>query len=169
MSRLHLALAFVAAALAALVPALTAAHEHRELVNGQYEVSIGFIEEPAFVGEKNGLYLRVDRIVAEPEASPVAEVDGDAHAEGNPVEGLDATLQAEVIYGDQSMPLPLLPAFGEPGVYHSVFFPMAAGDYTFHVFGDIEGTPIDETFTSSPQGFDSVQPREPFEFPKPTS
>jgi len=169
MSRLHLALAFVAAALAALVPALTAAHEHRELVNGQYEVSIGFIEEPAFVGEKNGLYLRVERVAAETSATPVPGTGEEEHAEGIPVEGLDATLQAEVIYGDQTMPLTLLPAFGQPGVYQSVFFPMAAGDYTFHVFGDIEGNPIDETFTSSPEGFDSVQPREPFEFPKPTS
>jgi len=44
---------------------------------------------------------------------------------------------------------------------------MATGDYTFRIVGDIEGTPVDETFTSSPQGVDAVQPREPFEFPKP--
>ena len=150
-------------------PPSTGASEHRELVNGQYEVSIGFIDEPAFVGEQNGLYLKVERVQAEAAGTPAAGAGEDEHAEGNPVLGLDGTLQAEVIYGDQSMPLPLSPAFGEPGVYHAVFFPMAAGDYSFHIFGDIEGTPIDETYASSPQGFDSVQPRAPFEFPKPTS
>ena len=80
--------------------------------------------------------------------------------------GLDQTLQAEVIYGDQTMALPLTPAFDEPGSYESVFFPMAEGDYTFRLSGQIEGNALDESFTSSPEGFDSVRPREPLEFPK---
>jgi hypothetical protein len=135
----------------AVVLSLTAsAHEHQDIASGQYAVTIGFIEEPAFVGEKNGLFLHVEKA-------------------GTPVEGLFGTLQAEVIYGDQRMALPLTPTFGQPGVYQSVFFPMAEGDYTFHIVGQIEGTAIDESFTSSPEGFDSVQSREPLEFPKPSA
>jgi hypothetical protein len=38
-----------------------------------------------------------------------------------------------------------------------VFFPTAAGPYSFHVTGDIEGTPIDETFSSGPDTFGEVE------------
>ncbi|MBA2518569.1 MAG: hypothetical protein H0V24_02785 [Chloroflexia bacterium] len=141
------------AALLALVPLITGAHEGREVAEGRYDFTVGFIEEPAFVGEMNGLTLRVEAI------------DGDAT---EPVIGLDQTLEAEVIFGDQTMALELSPAFQDDGVYESVFFPMAVGDYTFRIFGEIDGTAIDESFTSAPDGFDSVQDRAPLEFPKPS-
>jgi hypothetical protein len=154
----------------ATVLSLTAtAHEHRDIADGQYAVTIGFIDEPAFVGEKNGLYLHIEKEPAPGEAaSPPAGTEAE-ESEGTPVEGLAATLQTEVIFGDQRMALPLTPAFGEPGVYESVFFPMAEGDYTFHIVGQIEGVAVDESFTSSPEGFASVQSREPLEFPKPSA
>ena len=136
-------------AIATLTAATTAAHEHREVGDGQYEVTVGFLDEPAFVGGKNGLSLRI------------VTVDGE-----EPVEGLESTLQAEVIYGDQSMELELQPAFGDPGHYTSVFFPMAPGAYTFHISGEIEGTSIDEEFTSGPETFSEVEPVEPLQFPK---
>lgn len=144
------ALALVA--MLVVMPLITNAHEHRNVVDDQYELTVGFLEEPAFVGEKNGLSLRV-----------VAVGEGD---ETEPVVGLQETLQAEVIFGDQSMPLELSPVFNDLGHYRSVFFPTAEGDYTFHVWGEIDGNEIDETFTSSPEGFDSIKSREPLEFPK---
>ncbi len=82
-----------------------------------------------------------------------------------PVLGLADTLQAQVIFGDQSRDMTLTPAFGEEGVYEAVFIPSQPGDYTFRFFGQIDGVDVDETFTSSPEGFDSVQPRAEFEFP----
>lgn len=150
------------APLAALLPLTTAAHERREVGNGQYEMVVGFLDEPAFVGLKNGLDLRVHSLT--PAASPTTGESADTG--GIPVEGLSGSLQAEVIYGDQSMELPLEPRFGEPGAYRSVFFPMAEGDYTFHIFGEIEGVAIDETFTSGPETFGPVEPVEPLQFPK---
>lgn len=99
--------------------------------------------------KKNGLYLNVTT------------------AAGEPIEGLADTLQAEVIYCAQTMALTLIPAFDEPGTYTAMFFPMAEGDYTFRIFGELEGTAIYELFTSSPEGFDAVESREPYEFPKP--
>jgi hypothetical protein len=152
----------VLAVLLVLLSISGSAHERRAIADGRYQVVIGFIEEPAFAGEKNGLVLRVSEIA---QATPTAREE----AEGAPVEGLEATLQAEVIFADQSMELPLSAAFGEPGAYESVFFPMEPGDYTFRIFGTIGDAEIDESFTSSPEGFDSVQSREPFEFPKPAS
>jgi len=136
-----------------LAPLATGAHEHREVADGQYELTIGFMAEPALVGEMNGLSLRVEAI------------DGD---DLEPVIGLDQTLEAEVIFGDQTMALELSPAWQDDGHYESVFFPTAIGDYTFRIFGEIDGNAIDETFTSAPDGFDSVQDRAPLEFPKPS-
>jgi hypothetical protein len=112
------------------------AHEQRDV--GDYTFSVGFLEEPVFTGQKSGLDMRVAR--------------GD-----EPVEGLEETLQAEVAFGGQSRELELSPVFGEPGAYRSVFFPTAAGPYSFHITGDIDGTAVDETFSSGPDTFGEVE------------
>jgi hypothetical protein len=112
------------------------AHEEREV--GGYSLEVGFIDEPVYTSQKSGLELSVSQ-------------------GGEPVEGLEETLQATVTFGDESRDLPLEPRFGEPGWYESVFFPTAAGPYTFRIYGDIGGTAIDESFTSSPEGFSEVQ------------
>jgi hypothetical protein len=157
LNRLWLA-GFMLAALLALVPTLASAHERRDVADGQYTLVVGFLDEPAFTTVKNGLDLRVTQ------ASGATPAEGE-EAQATPVEGLEATLKAEVIYGDQRRDLPLAPAFGAPGAYESWFFPMAAGDYSFHIYGEIEGTAIDETFTSSPEGFSAVEDRAAYEFP----
>lgn len=120
------------------------AHERREV--GEYAFVVGFIDEPVFLGQKSGLEFSVSR-------------------DGEPVEGLEETLQAEVIKDDQSRELPLSPRFGEPGWYQSHFFPTVEGPYTFHIFGEIDGTAIDETFTSSEEGFDEVRAATAGQFP----
>lgn len=152
----------IVALIVALLPLGALAHERRELASGQYEIEIGFIEEPAYVGEKNGLYVHVVDLTAQ--ATPTDE--SGEEGQGAPVLGLADTLQAEVIYGEQTMALELRPVFSDPGSYNGVFFPTAEGDYTFRIFGEIAGNPVDETFTSSPEGFSSVGSREPLEFPK---
>ena len=148
--------------LVVLQPLAASAHETREVAGG-YEVVVGFIDEPAFVGEKNGLFFEVTNPAAA--ATPAAGAEEGEHG-GAPVLGLADTLQAEVIYGEETMELELVPSFSQPGAYLGYFFPMAEGDYTFRIFGEIAGNAIDESFTSSPEGFDAVQPREPLEFPK---
>lgn len=122
----------------------TFAHESREI--GDIIMVVGFLDEPVYSGQKSGLDLRVTR-------------------GGEPVEGLEETLRAEVTFGDQTRDLPLTPAFGEPGAYRSVFFPTAAGPYTFHVFGDIEDEAIDESFTSGPETFSDVRDVTAGQFP----
>lgn len=145
-SALHAALGMLILALL-LAPATALAHEHREV--GPYEFTVGFINEPAFENEQNGIWLRV--------------VD---HTTNQPVEGLAATLRAEVIKGAQQRELELKPAWNEPGVYTAVFYPTEPGDYTFRFYGEINGTPVDESFTSSPDGFDGVQPVSALQFPR---
>ncbi len=113
-----------------------AAHESREVAPG-ITLEVGFLAEPAFAGEQNGLLVEV------------------LNADDVGIDGLSDALQAEVGYGDQTMELPLTPIFNNPGHYRSVFFPTVDGDYSFHISGEIEGTT-----------FDAVIAKEPFEFPK---
>lgn len=135
-------------ALAFLVqPLVTSAHENRDV--GDYSITVGFITEPAIQGDTNGIWVEF--------------MKGDA-----PVTGLADTVQAQVIFGDQTRDFELTPAWGEDGVYEAVFIPTEPGDYTFRFFGQIEGVEIDETFTSSPEGFDSVAARADLEFPAQT-
>ena len=114
----------------------TLAHESRDI--DDITMVVGFLEEPVYSGQKSGLDLRITH-------------------DGEPVEGLEETLQAEVTFDGQSRDLEISPQFGEPGAYRSVFFPTAAGPYTFHIFGEIDGEPIDESFTSGPDTFSEVQ------------
>jgi len=129
--------AVLAAALTMIAGATTIlAHESREF--GDHTIVVGFAEEPVFTGQKSGLEFRV------------------AHGE-EPVEGLEETLEASVTFGNETRDLVISAAFGEPGLYRSVFFPTAAGAYTFRIFGEIEGEPFDESFTSGPDTFSEVQ------------
>lgn len=112
------------------------AHESREV--GDYTFVVGLLDEPVYTGQKSGLELRVSR--------------GE-----EPVEGLENSLQAEVAYEDQTRSLEISPVFGEPGAYRSVFFPTAAGPYSFHIFGEVDGTTVDESFVSGPETFSEVQ------------
>ena len=134
------------ALLAALRPAGAAAHETRLVGDGRYQVEVGFLDEPAYLGQRNALYLDVFRF-----------------AGSQPVEGLAATLTAEVSKDGRTMPLALIPQV--PGVYHAPFFPTAVGDYTFRLTGTIEDVPVDESFTSSPDTFDAVRPLDEAQFP----
>ena len=165
MSRIHRGLigGLLVAALALLAPLAASAHEVRDLADGKYQVVVGFSDEPAYTGFKNGLDFYVYDLSAAA-ASPVAA--GEEAPPGAPVEGLEATLQVEIIFGDQTMPLVLEPRWQSPGEYDAWVVPMAAGDYTFHIFGTIGETAIDETFTSSPEGFSSVADQAEIQFPK---
>jgi hypothetical protein len=133
-----------AAMFALLASGVASAHEEREVAG--YAVVVGFIDEPVYVGQKSGLEFFVNK--------------GET-----PVEGLEQTLKAEVIKDDAKRDLPLEARYGEKGAYESYFFPTAAGPYTFHISGTIEGTAIDESFTSSPEGFDEVSELSAGQFP----
>ncbi|HEY7024235.1 MAG TPA: hypothetical protein VH371_04660 [Candidatus Limnocylindrales bacterium] len=133
-----LGLLFVLAA----VPVL--GHEERTVAG--YDMEVGFIDEPVYTGERSGLEFSVMK-------------------DDQPVTGLESTLQAEVIYGDAHRDLPVSARDDAPGWYESVFIPTAAGPYTFHIYGSIEGQQVDESFTSSPTGFDEVKDLAGGQFP----
>ena len=143
-------------------PTTTLAHEHRAV--GNYEVVVGWLNEPALVYQPNGLSLEVTLF---PNGVPEEESE-EAEAQGQPVVGVEETLEAEIIAGGaaETRPLVLEPAFGEDGAYESVLIPTVVGDYTFHIFGEIDGQQIDESFSSGPETFSSIDPVQPLEFPE---
>lgn len=134
----------LAVALTALTATAALAHEQREV--GDLTFIVGMIEEPVFVGQKSGLDLRVMR--------------GE-----EPVEGLEETLQATVTAGGETRELEISPVFGEPGAYRSVFFPTAAGPYSFTITGEVDATAVDETFTAGPETFGEVEELAGGQFP----
>jgi len=141
------------AALIVLVPAGAAfAHEQREI--GPYTVEVGFGDEPTYAGERNSVVMFIHDTKS-----------------GDPVTDLGPTLQVEVSTGDQTMqPLTMVPNFeegesGTPGDYRAFFIPTRPGDYSFHFTGKIGDTDVDETFSSGPDTFDSVQDPSSIEFP----
>ena len=133
-----------ACALIALLASPVFAHEARQVAG--YDLEVGLIGEPVFVGQESGMELGVTR-------------------DGKPVEGLAASLTVEVQYGSSKRTLALQPAGEDMPGYVAPFIPTAAGPYTFHLAGSIEGTPIDESFTSSSTGFEEVREAASGEFP----
>ena len=131
--------------LAALLVAPVSAHEERDVDGFAFEV--GLINEPVFVGDKSGLEFFVNK-------------------NDEPVLGLEKTLKAEVIYGTSTRDLPIDARDGVDGAYESAFIPTAAGKYTFHITGTLpDGFAMDESFTSSPTGFNEVQEVSAGQFP----
>jgi hypothetical protein len=63
------------------------------------------------------------------------------------------------------MTLPLVPV-GE-GEYEAAFVPTATGDYTFRISGMIGEATVDESVTSGPTTFNSVEPLSAIAFPQP--
>ncbi len=150
MKRIIAPAAALAAALALLLLSGTStasAHERRT-VAGKYVFVVGFLNEPALVEEPNGIDLRV------------------TNAQTNePVEGLEKTLKAEIIVGDQKKTVDLRARFGQKGAYTADIIPTKAGTWAFRFFGTVEGTPVDERFESGPGRFNDVQPKSDLQFP----
>ena len=133
-----------------VIPGIVSAHEHRPV--GVYEMVVGWIDEPPFVGFKNAVELRL------------------ADAGGKPVLDLGDALKVEVIFGGQKTEaLTLAPAFGatsgRPGEYRAPVIPTRPGTYAFHFVGTIRGQKVNEVFTASEQTFDLVQASSEIEFP----
>lgn len=149
MLRLHrlLAAATIISLVLALVPALASAHESRKV--GKYQLTVGFIAEPAVEGVKNGVDLRV------------------TNTENNqPVEGVEKTLKVELIYKGTSKTMDLRTLFRDPGHYTADLIPTAPGQYAFRFFGAIEGLQVNERFESGPGRFNDVESSGELQFPE---
>ena len=143
--------ALAAALLLALtLPGTALAHASIDVGDGRYVLELGFRDEPAYLGLPNAVYLKAEEY---------------ATGGTEPVDGLAATLTAEVSKDGETMTVPLVP-MGE-GEYEGVFVPTATGDYTFRIFGTIGDAEIDESVTSGPNTFATIEPLNTIEFPVP--
>ena len=157
------------------------AHEPREIED--YNLVVGFLNEPAFEGLMNGVYVHVTKVAehghGEEPADAKSEDEDESHEteEGEHghgeelttgVTGLENTRQIEVTHVPSGATrLMRLHAFsGDPGHYKSDFIPTSTGQFVFHLIGTIEGKQIDERFESGVGTFDDVQPATAIQFPE---
>jgi len=115
---------------------------------GDYELEIGFHNEPVVVGMPNSLDLFVTNAKT-----------------SEKVNGLQDTLQAEIIFGASKKSFSLEPQEGQDGAYTAYVIPSAVGDYTWHITGKINDTPVDVSMTSSPDTFNSAEEASVYSFP----
>jgi len=134
-------------------PAGLAARERRSVLNGRFELVVGFLAEPAYEGEPNGLYLRVTDSQP-PTPTPNATPTPSPGATPAPEAG--TTLQAEVRYGEQTRRLDLVQDEADPAIYRAIFVPTQPGDYVFRITGTLAGREIAEEFHSSAETFPGV-------------
>ena len=130
------------------LPATASAHERRDV--GKYQFVVGFISEPALVGEPNGVDLRI------------------TNKETNqPVEGAEKSLKVALQFGGGApKDMPIRARFGQPGAYTADVIPTRAGSYIFTFTGDLEGTAINEKFESGPGRFNDVEDATKLQFPE---
>jgi hypothetical protein len=146
-----------AAALAAAVLSLGAVRPvlaHDVHTFGPLTVALGWVHEPAYVGVDNAVQFIVKKGDA-----PVTDIT-------------DKDVKVQVSLGNQKMDaMPLVPTadpdtgLGMPGEYEMHFIPTAPGNYTFHVTGTIDGTPIDDNVTAGDKTFATVDNPTDVEFP----
>ena len=128
------------------------AYAHERRMVGPYQFVVGWLTEPAYVGQLNALDLRV----ADTRQNPAA-----------PVSGLEKTLTADVAAGGLTpFPLAVTARFGTAGAYNGVVMPTVKGTYTFHITGKIDTTNIDEKFTSGPNTFGDIEDTAAVQYPQ---
>lgn len=143
-------------ALAGLIaPGSASAHERRDLLAGKYQAVVGWLNEPAYEGQINALSLVV-----------TSKTDKDTNGNAKPIEGLEQSLRAQVIVGgSQPFDLKLETRFGMSGSYAGYVQPTRAGQYTFRIYGTINGEQVDERFESGPGRFGDIEPIAKLQFP----
>jgi len=124
------------------------AQAHGQTQVGDYTLEIGFHNEPVYQGDANSL----DFFVTNSKTN-------------EKVNGLEQTLKVEIIYGSSKKELTLSPQDGVDGGYTAAVIPTELGDYTWHIWGTIESTPVDVSMTSSPTTFGSAEARADYAFP----
>ena len=122
------------------------AHERKDV--GDFRLTVGWGDEPAFSGSRNAVEIDV----ADMAGRPVTDLGG-----GN--------LSVEVSFGAEHVALPLHPAPGPPGKFSSLLLPTRPGTYTFHITGTVKGQAIDVTSTCSEQTFACVLDASEIQFP----
>jgi hypothetical protein len=97
---------------------------HSRVEVGPYAIILGWEAEPVIVGERNALIIEV--------------FEGE-----RPVEGLEGTLEIQVLYAGRTFLGDLTPG-GAPGRYRAEIFPTVRGQYEVRLTGTVEDMAVDE-------------------------
>ena len=109
-----------------LILSVQTARAHARDVVGDYIFVLGWLSEPPLVGERNTIFLEIER-----------------ESTGQPVTGAEGALSTTIIYADQSLRVNLVPVEDEPGIYHIDLIPTVRGTYSIEIVGTLEETEID--------------------------
>lgn len=156
------AAAFAVAALAVLgLPRPASAHTIQN--SGQFKLAIGWAHEPTYTGVENAVQV----IITGPDGKPFTDFPSSGSG-----------LKVVVMFGKPGGgTLPASPALdldpsldpdtglGMPGETLAAIVPTQAGDYTFHITGQLGSQNVDITVTSGDQTFDTVKDPSAVEFP----
>lgn len=113
----------------ALTGGLALAHQSKEVGEGAYRVIVGYLVNPAYTGQMNGIDLAI------------RDADGEAML------GLERSIIAWVIAPDGTeLQLTLRANAAKEGWYTGNFIPTVAGNYTFRVSGFIGQIEFEEHF-----------------------
>jgi hypothetical protein len=115
---------------------------HTRVEIGPYVIVLGWLQEPAIVGERNALTLEIT-------------------VDESPVVGAESSLDAELLYAGRAFRTNLVPSL-TPGLYTAEIFPTVRGQYEIHLFGTLGDLEIDETLEP-----EEVFPASRIQFPEP--
>ena len=121
---------FITACLITLIALFTSyqtAFAHESITTGDYEIEVGWLNEPPIVGQQNAI---------------VVNVSNTSGGEAQPMEDVSA-LTVTVSYGGQSKALTLQP-LGEdtPGQFVAPILPTIQGQYTLTLGGKLGDTDV---------------------------
>jgi len=163
--------AVAAGALVALTSSFAVASAHYVFTAGRYRIAVGWQFEPAsgsdtYVDAPNAIQVFIDvASLDNPHGAPVSTLNGDCtHPD------FQVTITVGSTTSSPFCPSPVHdPDTGNGRVdeYDYPLIPTIVGTYTFHVFGTINGTPLDQRITSGPTTFDSIADSSTAEFPVP--
>jgi hypothetical protein len=122
----------------------SSAHERDtfKIAGKYYVLTVGSLNEPFVVDNISGVDLRVSQV-----AAPVGNGSGKEAAKGVPVTGLEQTLKVELAAGDKKETLSFDPSDEAPGAYAANFIPTVQTTYSYRIFGTINSSSVDLTFT----------------------
>lgn len=133
----------LAIALFSIAP-LALAHERDTFKIGEkyYLFTVGSLNEPFIVDNTSGVDLRVSQV-----SGPGGNGANNRAGKGTPVTGLERTLKVELAAGDKKETLSFDPSDKGPGAYAANFIPTVETTYNYRVFGTIDNSSVNLTFT----------------------
>jgi hypothetical protein len=161
--------AVAAGVLLATASSLAVASAHFVFTAGKYRIAVGWQFEPAggsdtYVGVPNAIQIFVDMPSSgNPIGTPVGTLNQDC---------THPDLQVTVTVGSRTSspfcPVPIHDpdtGLGRLDEYDYALIPTVVGTYSFHIFGAITGTPVNQTITSGRATFDSIADSSSVDFP----